>query len=455
MITKKVATFIAGTDYNDIPGEAVSVAKKCILDCIGVALAGSVEPAVSIVEEYLKEIGGVPEAVVIGRGFKTSAPNAALINGVTAHVLDYDDVSWTWQGHPSVAVLPAVLALGERYDVSGKRIIESYVTGLEVGAKISLGLAGHYEVGWHATATIGTMAATAAAARLLGLDVSQTQMALGIATSMASGTRQNFGTMTKPFHAGKAASNGVTAACLAEKGFTADANILEAGMGLAGLMSGSREYNTEKMAQNLGTPFDIIEKGLTLKPYPCCRFTHRCLDAILYLKNKHRIKAGAVAEVICRTSPFLPTVLIHSLPTTGAEAKFSMQYCMAVALIDGKAGLAQFADRRVNKADGKALVTRVKYEHPNQTGSVNDALLAPEEVVVRLRSGEEYSHVVTIGKGDPQNPMSAAEVSAKFRDCTSRLLSPPGQERLLELLLNLESLKRVSELAKILSLENK
>ena len=451
MITEAVAKFIVKVDYNEIPKEAVGIAKQHILDCIGTALAGSVEPEVNIVEEYLKETGGIPEAAVIGRKFRTSVPQAAFINGVAAHVLDYDDVSWTWKGHPSAVVLPAVLALGEKYDVSGREVIESYVVGLEVGAKIALGVEGHYETGWHATATIGTMAATVAAAKLLRLNVYQTQMALGMAASMASGSRQNFGTMTKPFHAGKAACNGTMAACLAKKGYTADANILEAPMGFAKLMSGGEQFDAQKMSQNLGTPFDLISKGLILKPYPCCRFSHRCIDAILHLRKECQIKASGVSEVICKTSPIIPNFLIHSHPQTGLEAKFSMQYCMAVALLDEEVGLKQFANERVNESDVQKLMSKMKYSHPHKTTNVNEAMAEPEEVVVKLQDGKEYTHAVTIAKGEPENPMSDEEVTGKFRDCASLVITPESQESVLEMLWSLESLERVSELTKILS----
>ncbi|MFH1382171.1 MAG: MmgE/PrpD family protein [Chloroflexota bacterium] len=451
MVTETVARFNVNMDYKALPQEAVRLARKHIMDCLGVALAGSVEPAVDIVAGYLNDIGGTAEATVVARKFKTSAPQAALLNGVIAHVLDYDDVSWTWNGHPSVAVLPAVLSLGEKKNASGKEIITAYLTGIEVGAKISLGLKGHYEAGWHATATLGTMAATAAAANLLRLDVRQTQMALGIAASMASGTRQNFGTMTKPLHAGKAAYNGVMAASLAQKGFTAEANILEAPMGFARLMGGGDDV--ERMAQNLGRPFDIIENGLTLKPYPCCRFAHRCIDAVLYLENKHRIIADDVAEVICQTSPLIPTFLLYSSPKTGAEAKFSMQYCMAVALLDREMGLQQFTETRVNRADVQTLMTKVRYNHAGKTTTkVGDAMTEPEEVLIKLRNGDELRQTVTLGKGEPDNPMSDLEVAAKFRDCARLVFTPRKQDRVLELLMKLESVERVSELMDTLAI---
>jgi len=439
MITDTVAKFIVEADYNQIPEVGVSTAKKAILDCIGATIAGSVTPEVNIIEEYLKEIGGVPEVTAIGRNLRTSAPQAALINGVAGHVLDYDDCAEhgpiaSWLGHPSVALLPAILALGEKYNISGRRLIESYIVGFEVGGKIGLGVGKHYDIGWHTTSTLGTMGATAATAKLLRLNVHQTRMALGIAASLASGLRQNFGTMTKSFHAGMAGYNGVVAACLAQKGYTADPNILEAPSGFAKLMSGGGEFDVEKMSENLGNPFAIVVQGLDLKPYPCCRFTHRCIDVTLYLKKKYQIKADEVSQIICKTSSIIPEYLIYPRPKESLEAKFSIQYCTSVALLDGEVGFEQFTLERVNQPDVQALLTKVEYSHPYKTTNISDAMAEPEEVVIKLKNGEEYAYAIPIAKGDFRNPMSEEEVTAKFNQCASLVFTPERQEGILKLL---------------------
>lgn len=445
--TEIVANFIVRTSYDQIPGEAVRSAKRAILDGLGCILAGSQEPSARIVTGYVKEMGGSPEATVIAGGFKTSAPEAALANGTMAHALDYDDVAMATLGHPTVALLPAVLALGEAGRVCGRDALASYIIGFEVMGKIGACIGfGHYGWGWHATVTLGTMGAAAASARMLRLDTHQTMMALGIAASLAGGTRQNFGTMTKPLHAGNAARNGVVASLLAKKGFTADEAILESTMGFLKIFCGGAEYDVAKATEGLGTAFDIISSGVGMKPYPCCLLTHRCIDAILHLIKENGIGANDVERVECRTSEFLPQVLIHSRPKTALEGKFSMQYCMAIALLDGQVGLKQFTDEKVLDPKAQQLLKGVEYVHPEGLTPLH-----PDVVTIRLKDGREISHEVAIAKGDSRNPMTEEELMAKYRDCASFVLSPQDTEKSLEMVWHLEAVNDVTELIDVLS----
>ena len=446
--TERIADFIVAIGFDQIPREAVDLAKGVILDCLGVTLAGSQDPSGRIVTECVKELGGNPEAAVIGGGFKTSAPQAALANGTMAHALDYDDIAISWVGHPTAVLLPAVLALGERGKLSGRAVLEGYIIGFEVGAKLGacIGLA-HYAWGWHATVTLGTMGAAAAAAKMLRLDARQTRMALGIATSLAGGTRQNFGTMTKPFHAGSAARNGVLAALLAKRGFTADEAILENPMGFCKLFSGGGDFDIAKATQGLGDPFDIVTPGVSMKPYPCCRFTHRCVDAILYLIKEYRPRAEDVERVECKTAEFVPQVVIHPRPKSGLEGKFSMQYCMAIALLDGEVGLRQFTDEKVLDPRAQELLKRVEYVHPEGLTPLH-----PEAVTVKLKDGRELCHEVAIAKGDPGNPMGEEELAAKYRDCASFVLSPVDIQKSLDMMSHLEDLEDITELIDLLRL---
>jgi len=446
--TERIADFIVATGFEQIPREAVDFGRGAILDCLGVTLAGSQDPSGKIVTEYVKELGGNPEAGVIGGGFKTSAPQAALANGTMAHALDYDDVAISWVGHPTAALLPAVLALGERGKLSGREVLEGYIIGFEGGAKLGAGIGpGHYAWGWHATVTLGTMGAAAAAAKMLRLDAPQTGMALGIATSLAGGTRQNFGTMTKPFHAGSAARNGVVAALLAKRGFTADEAILENPLGFCKLFSGGGDFDIAKATQGLGDPFDIVTPGVSMKPYPCCRFTHRCVDAILYLIKEYRPRAEDVERVACKTAEFVPQVVIHSRPRSGLEGKFSMQYCMAIALLDGEVGLRQFSDEKVLDPKAQELLKRVEYVHPDGLTPLH-----PEVVTIKLKDGRELCHEVAIAKGDPGNPMGEEELAAKYRDCASFVLSPEDIQKSLDMVSHLEDLEDITELIDLLRL---
>lgn len=448
--TEIIANFIVQTQYDQIPKEAIDFANGAILDGLGCALAGTQEPSGKIMTAYVKELGGKPEATVFGGGFKTSAPQAALANGTMAHALDYDDVAVTWVGHPTVALLPAVLALGERGKLCGRDALAGYILGFEVGAKLGacIGL-GHYALGWHATVTLGTMAAAAASAKMLRLDGHQTRMALGIATSLAGGTRQNFGTMTKPFHAGNAARNGMVAALLAKRGFTADEAILESPMGFFRLFSGGADCDIAKATQGLGQPFDIVSPGVSMKPYPCCRLTHRCIDAILYLIKEYRPRPEDVERVECRTAEAAPQVLIHSRPKAALEGKFSMQYCMAIALLDGQVGLKQFTDEKVLDPKAQELLSRVEFVHPEGLTGM-EVLTMPEAVTIKLKDGRELSHEVAIPKGDPPNPMTEEELALKYRDCASFVLSPQETQKSLEMVSHLEDLKDITQLMELL-----
>ncbi len=453
-VTQTMAEFIVKLKYDDIPDKAIDIAKGCILDCMGVALAGSQETGSKIVAEYVKELGAKPEASVIAGGFKTAAPFAAQANGASGHALDYDDYTLiTRMGHPTVAIMPSVLALGEKNKMPGKKALEAYITGLEIGSKIMLGLQqnlGHFKAGWHATSTVGTVASAVACSKLLGLDVQKTRMAMGIAGTMSSGLRQSFGTMMKPFHAGFSGSKGIMAALLAQKGFTGDANILEGPIGFGKVFSAETDLN--KMVEGLGNPLDIIDPGISIKGYPCCAANHRHLDAILYLINKYDIKPADVVEVICLPSTsVIPGELIHHRPKTALEAKFSLEYNMAVALLDRKAGLEQFTNERVAKPDVQALLQKVKYEYPEvYPEDVGDRPRSPNRVTIKLKDGRVVWHEVTDAKGDPANPMTHDELSAKFRDCAQRVLSARDIERFIELAWKLEAVEDVSQLMNIL-----
>ena len=452
--TKRIAQFIVNTTYEALPEEAVRIAKQGITDCLGCSLVGSAEPSARIMREYVKEIGGKPEAGVIASHFRVPAPEAALANGVAGHALDYDDVAMsTWIGHPSVALLPAILALGGIHHISGKKALEAYVIGFEVGAKIGMAIgSGPYAKGWHYTPVLGTMGAAAAGAKILKLNVQQTRMAMGIAASLVSGLVANFGTMTKPFHAGSAARNGVIAATLASRGFTANESIMETPLGLCRALC-EKECNLDKMVEELGTSFSIISPGMEIKPYPSCRLTHRAIDAVLWLVENYGISAADVDKVECTTGELAYQTLVHSHPVTGLEGKFSMQYCLAAALLDGKVSLEQFTDEKVARA--KEMVEKVNYLCVENSAGIAWHQSHPVEVKVRLKDGKEYSHQVMIGKGSLQNPLTKEELSSKYRDCASIVLSQVDITKSFELATNLEQVEDITELMNIVNLLNR
>jgi 2-methylcitrate dehydratase PrpD len=451
--THIIADFVVNTGYVDLPYPAIEIAKTSIIDGLGVCLAGSQSPASKIIADYVSEGGHRPEATVISKGFKTSAAEAALANGTMMHALDYDDCAEAFLGHPTTVILPAVLALGESNQISGKEALLSYILGYELGNKIGLGMGpAHYDSGWHGTATIGTLAAAIAAAKVLKFDVQKTGMAMGIAASLAAGLRQNFGTMTKPLHAGNAARNGVFAALLAQKGFTADQSILEGPFGYARVFKGAAEPNLEAMTKNLGAPFEIVSIPPIIKLYPSCRATAGCIDAILYLVSQHTINAEDVAKVECRTSSHTPQILIHSRPQTALEGKFSIQYCMAIAIVDKEVGLMQFTDQKVQSDEIQELIKNVRFAHPPEMGhAMADSLRGRVEVVVRLKNGNEFSRLVEVAKGDPENPLAQNEIESKFLDCAQLVFSKQDAKQCLDKISNLEHINDISTLMRVLN----
>lgn len=453
MNTEAIANFVAETSYGQIPQEALTGAKWCILDCLGVSLAGSQEPASRIISDYVKELGGKPEAAVIAMGFRTSGPQAALANGTLAHALDYDDSHPNFQ-HATAVTLPAVLALAERERVSGQAVLEAYLLGCEVGSKIGIQMVTKLaELGWHPCGIVGSMAAAVASSKILKLGKGRIRRALGIAASQAAGLGRNIGTDTKPFHSGNGAKNGVVAAMLAVKGFGADESILEGPNSFPTVFVG-KEYDPEKFGKKLGFPFSIVSQGISrIKPYPTGGPSHKSITAILELIEDHKLHAQDVVEVECKVSPYLVKHFRrYNHPQTASQGRFSMHYAMAAALLDGEVTLKQFTDEKVLAPKAQDLMSKVKLvelEAEVKEGQMHGD--PPQIVTVKLRDGRVHSHQVPFAKGEAQNPMSPEEISLKFRDCGRLVLSPADIDRTLELVLNLEDLPDITELMDLVS----
>lgn len=450
MITEKLARFVVETRMEDIPQEALKVAQMGITDCIGVTFPGSLEPQGKIIRDYVRKMGGVAESSIIGSDMKTSPYLAALANGTMGHALDYDDMGG-FGGHPSVVLAPAVLAMGERIGASGKDILAAYVIGFEVATCLHEPLWKHYLRGWHATDNFGSLGAGAAVARLLKLNVHQVRMVLGIAASLAGGLRQNFGTMTKPLHAGQAAANGIQAALLAQAGLTADDSIIETPLGFARVFGHDEEVDWEKASEGLGKTFNITAlstNGIAIKPYPSCGCTHAGIDAALALKEKYGVKSEDIAEVELATSPYEGQVVIHHRPKSGLEGKFSLEYTVARALHSGEVKLRHFTDEGVREPEIKRLIERMKWveKYPLPTFGKQRDSIGTQSVSVKMGDGKEYSHEVRISKGLPQRPLTAEEFNSKYRDCASTVLSKEGVEKSLSMLLNLGGVKNIREL---------
>ena len=448
-ITRILAEYVAQTGYADLPEEAVTQARRAVLDTLGVTLAGSAEPAARIAAEVVSAEGGKPAATVIGQGFAAPARSAALVNGTAAHALDFDDVTTSMRGHPSPPLLPALLAVGEETNAAGRDVIAAYVLGFEVQCKVGRGLGqSHYPHGWHATSTLGTLGAAAASAKLYGLDVDRTRLALGIATSLAGGSRQNFGTMTKPLHPGHAAACGILAAQLAARGFTADEAIVEAPLGFLNLFSPAKDARPELVLEQLGRPLDIVTPGIGVKKYPCCYNTHRALDAILELRDEHRFGADEVDRIVVTVPHGSVQALIHPRPTTGLEGKFSMHYCMAAAVLDGSPVLDTFLDAAVQRPQAQELLRRVDLVETPEPAPLDGGYA---DVAVALRGGATIRHRVDDPRGAPTRPLTWDELAAKYRDCAARVIGHAATEQSLAVIAELEQLAAVSELTRLVS----
>lgn len=444
-VTHKLAEFVAGTPSEAIGPEAREQAKRAVLDTLGVMLAGCREPAAVLVAEHARQQGGAEEATVAGARFLATAEQVALVNGTAAHALDYDDVQANMRGHPSAPLLPAVLALGEKLGASGRDVLDAYVLGFEVECKLGRAIGEpHYALGWHATSTLGTVGAASACARLLGLDADRARNALGIAASLASGLQANFGTMTKPLHAGWAAHSGVLAATLAARGFEADAEALEGPSGFLRAMSGGAEVDVGAAARGLGQPWEVLEPGIGVKLYPCCYATHRAIDAALFVRGWPEFEAGRIQAVELHLSKGTLLPLIGRVPVTGLEAKFSMEYCVAVALLHGAPGLGAFTEEAVGRADVQAMARRVR---AIEDGPV---MAYPIEgwarIVVHSAGGRTFKAEVNTPRGDPKNPLSWDELTAKFRECAGTVLPAGGVDAAVVLIRRLDEHADVREL---------
>jgi 2-methylcitrate dehydratase PrpD len=384
------------------------------------------------------------------------AAKAALANGVAGHAMDYDDtqLSTSKQAvyglltHPTTPVLAAVLAMGEREKITGRELVLAYILGVEVECRIADAIhPRHYQEGFHSTATMGGLGAAVAVGKILRLKEEKLIQTLGIAASMASGLRENFGTMTKPLHAGRAAENGVTAALLAQAGFTSATNILEARRGFYQAMAGG--YDESKISGRLGQPYFMIDPGISIKPYPSGSLSHPAQDLILDLVKRHELGADDIEQIEVGTNSNVPNALIYPMPKTALEGKFSIPFCMAIAVVERKAGIAQFQDRKVRDKRVIEMMKRV-------TLYVDDELEAlgydqvRSRVRVKLKNGRLIEGRYDVARGHPEKPMSWPELSEKFRDCAELVLPRQRVEEAIGLVARIEQHKTLKPLLKSL-----
>ena len=425
--TATIADFIVNTRAADFPAGSSEKAIKVIADTFAVILAGVSSEVAEPLQRYLEMSGESGTSPILGTGRTASPETAALINGTYGHSLDYDDVLSMMPAHPSAVIVSALLAGMDNKPVSGKDFLEAYIAGVEVGAKIGVGMTNdHYQRGFHATGTLAMFSGLAALVKLHRLDAPTIQQAFGIAGSMSSGLRRNFGTMTKPLHTGLAARSALTATRLAMSGFTAAPDIMEAKAGFFSTY-GTADSDPELTVRGLGKPFVISSPGIALKKFPCCYATHRPIDGVLRLREQLGFDADSVDKVICRMPPGGMHVLIYPRPVTGLEGKFSLPYCVAAAVLDGKFSLWSFSDEAVRRPAIAALYERIDaHETPACRGDDpqfdkrSSGSRGFIEVEVILKDGRRDQVRVDVPPGSPARELTWDDLHAKFTDCAKQ-----------------------------------
>ncbi|HLJ14019.1 MAG TPA: MmgE/PrpD family protein [Bryobacteraceae bacterium] len=455
-LTKYVSEFIVNTRYEDIPENVIALGKKTILDGFGLALAGSASTAGPVIRKYIESLGPCGGgSSIVGTKLKVHPRFAALANGISIHADDYDDTGSAF--HVAAPVLPPSFALCEMGRRSGKDLMLAFHVGVEVGNKIGDAMSPrHQQEGFHTTGTIGSLGSVAACAKLRGLDADKTAIALAIAASEASGLRDNFGSMTKPFHAGHAGENGTVAADLAAIGWTAAPDILEAQLGFFAIGGG---FDPKVIVGKLGKPWMFASPGDLIKRFPCGTIQQQVMDEMLRLIQQNDIKAADVEKVEVGGNLSNYRTLFQHHPTTGLQGKFSMEYAMAILLLERKATLSSFTDAVVQRPEVQDMIARVHYAvDPEfnklelQGASLQAMLVEQSGLKIYLKSGKVISGVTKPAKGSPENPMTYEEVADKFRG-NAEFAKWPAQKAavVIDLVKSLETAPDVSRLTAALA----
>jgi 2-methylcitrate dehydratase PrpD len=443
-LTAELGRFVSELALSDVPSEAQAVAKTGFTDCFGVMVAGAREPVVALVDRELAGADAGALASLIPSGARRNVEDAALVNGVAAHVLDYDDV--TLDGHPSAVLVPAILAQGEALGSSGSEMLAAYVAGYETWAELLVREpVPLHQKGWHPTAIRGTVAAAAACAKLRGLPPAQTTVALAIASSMAGGLVANFGTLTKCFQVGRAAQSGVIAARLAQAGMTASVDAIEHRSGFLAAFSPAGAPDLSRKLEARQKEWHLARQGLNVKRYPVCYGVHRAIDAALDLATRHDIRPSDVEGVHVSTGAMQMLMMRNERPQTALEAKFSLQFAMASSLVARKVGLAQLNDAFVRSPPIQALMPRVSATTTAET-MAGSAFAPAEKVEITVRGNVLASEPIAFAKGSKERPLSQHELQEKFSDCLADDFAGASKAKAFGKLMNLERLNSAADL---------
>ena len=436
--TKILSHFFAETDYESFPVSVVEAAKVAILDGVANMLAGSTQELAGIIGRYVQDLGGAPQSSVVGWGFKTNAPSAAFANGVFGHCLDFEIQGYP-PTHGTSSCLPAALALGERKKTTGKTIIGAYIMGWEIQGRLRAASAAFSNPAYHPPGLVGPLGGAIAGAIVLGLDAHQTQMAMGIAASRTGGLTANTGTMVKSTHTGNAARMGAEAAILAGAGYTSSDSILEAPNGYSdALFDGKMDW--EVLTEGLGLSYRLVDPGFDIKRFPAQVHMQNPIEAVLNLRQLYALQADDVDHLVVRTSGRGHS---GSLPRSGLDGKFSIEYCAAAALLDGRVGIESFTDQRRFSPDMEETLRKIRVE-PSDRDS------AEVQVTAMQKNGSVVDAECLGFRGSAGNPMSREERMEKVNDCIQRVLSDQDSERMVTLIEDLENVADISEITEIL-----
>ncbi len=419
-LTESLSRFVANPGLDAVPAEAARIVRTGFIDTIATMIAGRDEPVVRIVREFVAaRQSGAREAPIFFGDEMAASADTALINATAAHALDYDDVALG--GHPSTVLVPAVLAVGHYLGASGADALRAYLVGYEVWAELLSREPDAYHVkGWHPTAVLGTVGATAAVAHLHRLSAGDSRNALALAASMAGGLVANFGTMTKPFHAGRAAACAIDAVRLAAGGLTAAPDAIEHHAGYLAALSPRGRVDRAGRASTLGGQLRILEAGLSIKSYPMCYATHRVIDGVLDLVTANDVKPADVTQVHASVGAAQASMLRNHAPVTGLEAKFSLEFAVASALVARKVGLRELTDGFVTQPQVREMMTRVRTSTTDTHCPIEPVFALTDRVAIELNDGRRLdSGEIRFARGNAKLPLNDAELKAKFLDCAA------------------------------------
>lgn len=460
-VTEKLARLAVETRYESLSASIIESAKMRFLDTIGIMIVGSRHPSALISLDVIRYMGGKPVVSIIGHPDRTSSPLAAYVNGVSAHAYEFDDFTPSAGTHLSVCLVPGSLAVAEEFGASGRQLLDGFVIGFEVGARIGRGMTPYlFDHGWHPNGVLGSIGVAVAAAKIMGFDLLQTRMAIGIAASEASGVRKNVGSMGKAFHVGHGVRCGVFAALLAQRGFNVDPDIIEGldvgkghdRFGFADTFNGIGNYNLDKMIHALGEDWELEPNRTVVRLHPTATAAGASIDAMIDLAKKHDLKADQIERIELEVTRACMTIACYPEPTDSHKARFCLPYMMAVSLIDRKGGIAQFTDQRVKQNDVQMLMKKVKVSVPKDlerhhgTWGESGVNWGEMRLAVYLKDGQVLRTTRSYARGWPEEPATWNDLAEKYTDCAENILPASKVNETIAMIRNLEQLSNLREL---------